>query len=164
VIAAREDFTRFLDETLADAVTQVGLDGEAAAELVDVAREAVARMTGFHFRRSQLELFNEAESRLRDLRDEVCALAAEFRTDIRVATEKAARRQRAGAALKRTRAVLTTLTLTLAAVTPTQVHADLSAWAQDAVRVVSTYLLADQAQPHLEIQSPEISGPEIQGP
>lgn len=164
VIAAREDFASFIDETLADAVTRAGLAGEVAVELVDAAREAVAKMTGLHFRRSQLELFDEADFRLRDLCDEVCALAADLRTDISLATAKAARRRRAWAVLKRTLAVLPTLTLALAGASPAQMHADLSAWADDAVRVVSTYLVAEQAQPHLEIQPPEISGPEIHGP
>lgn len=164
VVAAREDFTSFLDETLADAVTRAGLAGEVASKLVDAAREAITKMTGLHFRLSQLELFDEADFRLRDLRDEVCALTADLRTDISLTAAKAARRRRAWAALKRTLAVLPTLTLALGGASPAQMHADLSAWAHDAVRVVSTYLIAEQVQPHLQIEPPEISGPKIHGP
>jgi hypothetical protein len=161
VVTAREDFTSFLDETLADAVARAGLAGEVAAGLVDAAREALTKMTGLHFRQSLLELFGEADFRLRDLRDEVCVLAADLRTEIFQTTAKTARRRRAWAALKRTLTVLPTLTLALAGASPAQMHADLSAWAHDAVRVVSILLIAEQAQPHLEIEPPEISGPEI---
>jgi hypothetical protein len=37
----------------------------------------------------------------------------------------------------------------------------MSAWGHDAVRVVATYVIAEQAQPHVAIEPPELSRPEL---
>jgi hypothetical protein len=180
-----EDYARFLDPLLADmlargALPTDGLPGDGlpgdglpgdglpgdAAELVTSAREAVQRMARRHPRWQQPELFREADSRIRALRADVCALATSLKNNLHQDEQthkrtKEARRSRALAALKRTLAVIPALTLAMAGATPAQMDANLHVWTHDAVRVVGTYLIAQQAQPDVEIGPPGLSGPQL---
>ena len=40
-------------------------------------------------------------------------------------------------------------------------QANLAAWGHDAVRIVTIYLIAEQAQPDMLIEPPELHGPEL---
>lgn len=147
---------------LADALARAGqaAGGTAeAAELVGKARVSVERTAGRYRSWMQRELFSEADSRVRELRAEVCQLARDLGTAVGAPGE--ARRKRARKTLTTVIRVLPMLILAIGGVSPSQLEANLSAWGHDAVRVITTYLVAEQAQPEVLIEPPELSGPEL---
>ena len=165
-----EDYARFLDSMLIETLVRAGLSADSmtanATALVVSAREAVERMARKHPRRQQLELFQEADSRVRALRADVCALAVSLKDNIGQDESthkrtKEARRLRSREALKRTLAVIPALTLSMLTATPAQVDASVHAWTHDAAWAVSTYLIASQAQPDVHIGPLGPSGPEL---
>lgn len=165
-----EDYAHFLDPLLVDMLGRGELPTDDMSanvpELVTSAREAVQRMAQKHPRWKQSELFREADSRVRALRGVVCALATSLKRNMHQDEHahkrtKEARRRRAWTALKRTLAVIPTLTLTMAGMAPPQIDANLHVWAHDAAQVVSTYLIAHQAQPDVGIGPPGLSGPKL---
>ncbi|MBO0802322.1 MAG: hypothetical protein J2P25_04520 [Nocardiopsaceae bacterium] len=166
-IPGRRDYAAFLDPALADVLTMSGLAAETAGPMVREAREAVARTARRHARWRQEELFREADDRVRELRADTCAQAARLRALLSGSAEERAGtvRDRAQAVLKRVRAFLPTLALTMASVvvsvTPAQVAADVHAWEHAAAQVVAVYLVAEQAQPGLAIEPPDLEGPEL---
>jgi hypothetical protein len=159
-----EDYAHFLDPLLVDMLVRGGLPTDDmsanAPDLATSARKAVQRMAQKHPRWKQSELFHEADSRVRALRGVVCALATSLKSNMQQDAAKEARRRRAWIALKRTLAVLPALSL-MASLTPPQIDANLHVWAHDGAQVVSTYLIAHQAQPDLEIGPPGLSGPKL---
>ena len=163
-VPGREDYARFLDEMLADALTRAaqaaGVASPATA-LVFGARAAVERTGGLHLRWTQRELFSTADSRVRELRAETCMLAGDLGTPVAAGPAGEAKRRRARTTLKTALGVLPTLVLAMAGASPAQMGENLSAWGHDAVRVVTTYLIAEQAQPHVVIEPPQLSGPEL---
>jgi hypothetical protein len=164
VVSRREDYASFLDQMLADAMAQAcRVTGAAslAAALVAEARAAVERTAGRHLSWTQRELFSTADSRVRELRAETCKLAGDLSTAAATGPAGEARRRRAWTALKTAIGVLPALVLAMAGASPAQMEANLSAWGHDAVRVVTTYVIAEQAQPHVLIEPPQLSGPEL---
>lgn len=165
-----EDYARVLDPMLADMLVRGALPTDDmaanAAGLVVSAREAVQRMAQKHPRWLQPELYHEADSRVRALKADVCALASSLKSNLGQDEDahkrtKEARRRRARTALKSTFAVIPALVLTMLSATPAQMDASVHAWSRDAALVVSTYLIAHQAQPDVEIGPPGLSGPEL---
>jgi hypothetical protein len=163
-VPRREDYASFLDQMLADAMARAGRAAGAvslAAALVAEARAAVERTAGRHLGWTQRELFATADSRVRELRAETCKLAGDLGTAVAPGPAGEARRRRAWTALKTAIGVLPALVLAMAGASPAQMEANLSAWGHDAVRVVTTYVIAEQAQPHVLIEPPQLSGPEL---
>jgi hypothetical protein len=163
-VPARADYARFLDQMLADALARADRSAAGtslAAALVYEARAAVERTAKRHLTWTQRALYTEADNRMRDLRAEVCRLAGDLSTAVAAGPAANARRKLAWTVLKKAIGVLPALILTLGAVSPPQMEANLSAWTHDAVQVVTTYLIAEQAQPQLLIEPPQLSGPEL---
>jgi len=163
-VPRREDYASFLDQMLADAMAracQAAGAASLAAALVAEARAAVERTAGRHLSWTQRELFSTADSRVRELRAETCKLAGDLSTPVATGPAGEARRRRAWTALKTAIGVLPALVLAMAGASPVQMEANLSAWGHGAVRVVTTYLIAEQAQPHVLIEPPQLSGPEL---
>lgn len=157
----RQDYVRFLDQTLADVAGRAGLTRDTAKCLVDNARDAVASRASRRPPWRQHDLFEEADLRVQALRTEVCALAP-----VLAAPEGGpAQQRRARSLLRRALLVLPTIMLAMAATSPAQMQTNLGAWAHDTGRVVVTYLIGDQAhtRPHIVIDPhpPELAGPEI---
>jgi hypothetical protein len=152
----------FLDEPLAELLTQVNeqMDIATAEQMIRQAHQAVRTVARRcpHWR--QAELFAEAESRLGDLRGEICALTAELR--ISPATPVA--RDRVRTLLRRAVAVIPTLALAMAGASPAQMRQDFKVWEHDASRVIATYLLAQQSHPAPVIAPPQLQIPEPDGP
>jgi hypothetical protein len=164
-VPGRQDYARFLDQMLADALTRASQAAGApslAESLVDEARAAVERISRRRFLWTQQELFDAADSRVRKLRTEVCKLAFDLGDEAAEDRTREDRRLRARKVLQRTLGLLPALTLAMASVSPPQMEANLSAWGHDAVRVVTIYLIAEQAEPDALIEPPQLSGPEIE--
>ncbi len=159
---AFHDAAGFLGRPLAELLAQVNteIDVVAAEQLISKAHDAVRAAARKFPRWRQAELFAEAESRLGELRREVCRLATELRTS----PVTPAARGRTRKLLLRAAAVIPTLALAMAATSPAQMQQNLSAWEHDAARVVATYLMAQQAHPDLVVAPSQFQAPEIQGP
>jgi len=173
-VARREDYARFLDRALEDVMTRASRAAgvpSLAGSLVAEARAALERAAGRHLWWTQRELFGSAESRVRELRAEICKLAGDLGRAAAAQPTREASRRRARAALKTIVGVVPALVLAMAGAGPAQMEANPSAWGHDAVRVVTTYLIAElaapeieletQIEPEAEIESPELSGPEL---
>jgi hypothetical protein len=172
----REDYAGFLDQWLADALTpacQVAGTISPAVSLVTEARVAVERTAGRHLMWKQRDLFDTADRRVRELRAETCQLAGDLRSTVMAGSAADARRRRARTALKKGIGMLPALVLAIGVVSQAQMETNLAAWGHDAVRVVTVYLIAEQAQPDMlieppwleaRIEPPELDGPELDGP
>ena len=172
----REDYAGFLDQWLADALTracQVVGTISPAVSLVTEARDAVERTAGRHVMWKQRDLFDTADRRVRELRAETCQLAGDLRSTVMAGSAVDARQRRARTALKKGIGMLPALVLAIGGVSPAQMEANLAAWGHEAVRVVTVYLIAEQAQPDMLIEPPwlearigppELDGPELDGP
>lgn len=167
----REDYAGFLDQMLADALTrarQAAGTASPAASLVTEARAAVERTAGRHLSWTQQELFDTADRRVRELRAETCQLAGDLRSAVTAGPAADARRRRARTALMKALGILPALVLAIGGVSPAQMEANLAAWGRDAVRVVTIYLIAEQAQPDMLIEPPWpeawIEPPQLDGP
>jgi hypothetical protein len=112
------DAAGFLDQPLAELLTQVNeqMDMAAAEQLISQAHDAVHSVARRYLHWRQAELFAEAESRLGDLRDEICALTAE----LRISPATPAARDRVRTLLRRALAVIPALVLALAGASPAQ--------------------------------------------
>lgn len=169
----REDYAEFLDQLLADALTrarQAAGTASPAVSLVAEARAAVERTAGRHLRWTQRDLFNTADRRVQELRAEVCQLVGDLRSTVTAGPTADARRRRARTALMKGIGMLPALVLAIGGVSPAQMEANLTAWGHDAVRVVTIYLIAEQAQPDMliepprleaQIESPQLDEPEL---
>jgi hypothetical protein len=173
-VARREDYARFLDQALEDVMTRASRAAAVpslAAWLVAEARAALERVAGRHLWWTQRELFGSAESRMRELRAETCKLAGDLGRAATAQPTGEAGRRRARTALKTVVGVVPALVLAMAGASPPQMEANLLAWGHDAVRVVTTYLIAELADPKIELEAqiereaqiepPELSGPEL---
>ena len=60
--------------------------------------------------------------------------------------------------------MLSALVLAIGGVSPAQMQANLAAWVYDAVRIVTIYLIAEQAQPDMLIEHRNCTGRNLHGP
>jgi len=146
-------FAEFLDPAFTDTLRRIatyGIPIEVAA--LERARAEVEALARRHLRSTRNQLFGAAQTRVADLRDEVCQAAP------RIQKSPTAYRHRTQRELKKVAAFLPTVALTLGGamlgVGPHQMEQSVSAWAHDAAQVVVAYQLAELAQPGIAISLP----------
>jgi hypothetical protein len=159
-VPTQKEFAKFLGPMLKDAMLRAGQSGLAIDEsLVDQAREKVAATARRFPRMGCQQLFDEARTRVTALRQEVCGVAAQFRSladqaEPADSTRLGAWRRRARKALGKVSGVLLAVALAMAGASPHVAMRDAAAWEQaaaHATEVITVHHLAYSAEPGVHI-------------
>lgn len=134
--------------------------------------EAAAKTARRYPRLDGQKLFDEADSRSRNLRDDVCQLASEFKVGFKKKAEDAAKlaenssrwRRRAKGVLKKIPGFLLAASLTMAGAmmgaSPHAVAQNVPAWGHAATSIVAVHHVAQTAQPEVKVAPPRM-GPRV---
>lgn len=154
-----------LKETLA-AIARRQKDLPGAREIgdpaayVDGVLKAARETARRHRRYDRQQLFDEATSRVKDLRAEVCALAGDLAHDLESKEKRAERRKKTRWALAKIGGLLLTLSLAMAGAGPQTMAQNIPEWGHDAVKVLIVHHVAQTAQPEVKVAPPRL-GPRM---
>jgi hypothetical protein len=131
-----------------------------ATEQIDRAI-AATEYTGRRYRRfSQGQLFDLATRRVKQLQENVCKIAGEFKRNFEDQQEREKRRKKARSVLGTVATVLLSVSLTMAGTNPTAVRQDIPQWVHDVSNVLLVHHVAQTAQPNVRIAPPH-AGPHV---
>lgn len=161
-VPAQKEFAEFLRTGLKsylNVAREAGIN--VSDESIDEAYEKVKATARRFPRLNRDQLFDEAQTRVISLRDEVCQAASQATDKAESAAQRAAWRRRAKKTLVKVSGALLTMVLTVAG--PHAVAHDVAEWGHAAMQVADVLTLhhvADQAQPGTRVTPPP-AGPRV---
>lgn len=144
-VPSRQDYEDFLGPMLTDAylraARQCGMT--VSASDIDDVRAAVQATARHYPRMSRRDLFDVANSRVDELKQQVCELSDRLCYQVRVREN----RTKARGGIIKVSGVLATFVLAIAGFSPSAARSNLSEWAKDAIEVITLYNIAEHALP-----------------
>lgn len=106
------------------------------------------------------QLYDDATAKMQALKDQVCGLASELRTQVDDTKKKTERRSRARRILGTVAGVLLSVSLAMAGAGPSAVRQNIPEWGRDAVQVLVVHHIAETAAPTMRVAPPRV-GPRL---